>query len=166
MRKILFWYLKSFKNMSSKGTTLNIVHKMIYSLQCFISIDALQVALLEIELCNTLLSCGFREPTQVVLFVIYPVSFTVYHPRTGYSNRSRCSSTSSSVASPSLVETPPPPPTQTQRTASENRPPPTKQVSWKSTCQTVFVKHSDHKAASQFTDVDSLQQRKSFLVTD
>ncbi|XP_070695338.1 spermatogenesis-associated serine-rich protein 2 [Pempheris klunzingeri] len=53
---------------------------------------------------------------------------SVYHPRTGYSNRSRCSSTSSSVASPSLLETPPPPPTQTQRTPSENRPPPTKQI--------------------------------------
>uniref|UniRef100_A0A8P4GFL1 Spermatogenesis-associated serine-rich protein 2 n=1 Tax=Dicentrarchus labrax TaxID=13489 RepID=A0A8P4GFL1_DICLA len=52
---------------------------------------------------------------------------SVYHPRTGYSNRSRCSSTSSSVASPSLLETPPPP-TQTQSTPSENRPPPNKQI--------------------------------------
>ncbi|GAA6216616.1 spermatogenesis-associated serine-rich protein 2-like [Lates japonicus] len=51
---------------------------------------------------------------------------SVYHPRTGYSNRSRCSSTSSSVASPSLLETPPP--TQTQSTPSETRPPPTKQI--------------------------------------
>ncbi|XP_026188538.1 spermatogenesis-associated serine-rich protein 2 [Mastacembelus armatus] len=51
---------------------------------------------------------------------------SVYHPRTGYSNRSRCSSTSSSVASPSLVETPPA--TQTQSTPGENRPPPTKQI--------------------------------------
>lgn len=59
---------------------------------------------------------------------------SVYHPRTGYSNRSRCSSTSSSVASPSLLETPPPPPppsTQTQSAPSEtreNRPPPNKQI--------------------------------------
>nr|XP_019960285.1 PREDICTED: spermatogenesis-associated serine-rich protein 2-like isoform X2 [Paralichthys olivaceus] len=52
---------------------------------------------------------------------------SVYHPRTGYSNRSRCSSTSSSVASPSLQETPPPP-TQTQSTPGENRPPPNKQI--------------------------------------
>uniref|UniRef100_A0A665T9I5 Spermatogenesis associated serine rich 2 n=1 Tax=Echeneis naucrates TaxID=173247 RepID=A0A665T9I5_ECHNA len=52
---------------------------------------------------------------------------SVYHPRTGYSNRSRCSSTSSSVASPSLQEIPPPP-TQTQSIPSENRPPPTKQI--------------------------------------
>ncbi|XP_053174188.1 spermatogenesis-associated serine-rich protein 2 [Scomber japonicus] len=51
---------------------------------------------------------------------------SVYHPRTGYSNRSRCSSTSSSVASPSLMETPPP--TQTQSIPSEHRPPPTKQI--------------------------------------
>uniref|UniRef100_A0A7N6B166 Spermatogenesis associated serine rich 2 n=1 Tax=Anabas testudineus TaxID=64144 RepID=A0A7N6B166_ANATE len=51
---------------------------------------------------------------------------SVYHPRTGYSNRSRCSSTSSSVASPSLLETPPP--TQTQSAPSESRPPPTKQI--------------------------------------
>ncbi|XP_047438973.1 spermatogenesis-associated serine-rich protein 2 [Mugil cephalus] len=51
---------------------------------------------------------------------------SVYHPRTGYSNRSRCSSTSSSVASPSLVD--PPPPTQTQPPPSENRPPPNKQI--------------------------------------
>ncbi|XP_042264829.1 spermatogenesis-associated serine-rich protein 2 isoform X1 [Thunnus maccoyii] len=51
---------------------------------------------------------------------------SVYHPRTGYSNRSRCSSTSSSVASPSLMETPPP--TQTQSAPSEHRPPPTKQI--------------------------------------
>ncbi|XP_034028943.1 spermatogenesis-associated serine-rich protein 2 [Thalassophryne amazonica] len=51
---------------------------------------------------------------------------SVYHPRTGYSNRSRCSSTSSSVASPSLLENPPP--SQPQTTASENRPPPTKQI--------------------------------------
>ncbi|XP_056240032.1 spermatogenesis-associated serine-rich protein 2 [Seriola aureovittata] len=51
---------------------------------------------------------------------------SVYHPRTGYSNRSRCSSTSSSVASPSLLETPSP--TQTQSTPSETRPPPTKQI--------------------------------------
>ncbi|XP_038577909.1 spermatogenesis-associated serine-rich protein 2 [Micropterus salmoides] len=51
---------------------------------------------------------------------------SVYHPRTGYSNRSRCSSTSSSVASPSLLETPPP--TQTQSIPSENRPPPNKQI--------------------------------------
>uniref|UniRef100_A0A672YGG1 Uncharacterized protein n=2 Tax=Sphaeramia orbicularis TaxID=375764 RepID=A0A672YGG1_9TELE len=51
---------------------------------------------------------------------------SVYHPRTGYSNRSRCSSTSSSVTSPSQLETPPP--TQTQSAPSENRPPPTKQI--------------------------------------
>lgn len=51
---------------------------------------------------------------------------SVYHPRTGYSNRSRCSSTSSSVTSPSLLETPPPP--QTQSAPSENRPPPNKQI--------------------------------------
>lgn len=57
-------------------------------------------------------------------------SLPVYHPRTGYSNRSRCSSTSSSVTSPSLQETPPPPcpPTQTQNPPSEARPPPNKQV--------------------------------------
>ncbi|XP_068589493.1 spermatogenesis-associated serine-rich protein 2 [Cebidichthys violaceus] len=50
---------------------------------------------------------------------------SVYHPHTGYSNRSRCSSTSSSVASPSLLETPP---TQTQSPPSEHRPPPNKQI--------------------------------------
>ncbi|KAK5864228.1 hypothetical protein PBY51_001188 [Eleginops maclovinus] len=47
---------------------------------------------------------------------------SVYHPRTGYSNRSRCSSTSSSVASPSLGETPPP--TQTTSPPNNHRPPP------------------------------------------
>ncbi|XP_070767065.1 spermatogenesis-associated serine-rich protein 2 [Enoplosus armatus] len=52
---------------------------------------------------------------------------SVYHPRTGYSNRSRCSSTSSSVTSPTLLETPPLT-TQTQSTPSENRPPPNKQI--------------------------------------
>lgn len=51
---------------------------------------------------------------------------SVYHPHTGYSNRSRCSSTSSSVASPSLLETPPP--TQTQSCSNEHRPPPNKQI--------------------------------------
>lgn len=55
---------------------------------------------------------------------------SVYHPRTGYSNRSRCSSTSSSVTGPSPQETPPPPahPPQTQNTPAESRPPPTKQI--------------------------------------
>ncbi|CAN9515461.1 unnamed protein product [Ophioblennius macclurei] len=52
---------------------------------------------------------------------------SVYHPRTGYSNRSRCSSTSSSVASPSIQDTPPPP-TQVQPPPSEHRPPPNKQI--------------------------------------
>ncbi|XP_020493690.1 spermatogenesis-associated serine-rich protein 2 [Labrus bergylta] len=52
---------------------------------------------------------------------------SVYHPRTGYSNRSRCSSTSSSVTSPGLLETPPPP-VVTQSAPSENRPPPNKQI--------------------------------------
>ncbi|XP_077468043.1 spermatogenesis-associated serine-rich protein 2 [Stigmatopora argus] len=42
---------------------------------------------------------------------------SVYHPQTGYSDRSRCSSTSSSVASPAIVESPPP-----------SRPPPVKQI--------------------------------------
>ncbi|KAA8591344.1 spermatogenesis-associated serine-rich protein 2 [Etheostoma spectabile] len=51
---------------------------------------------------------------------------SVYHPHTGYSHRSRCSSTSSAVASPSQLETPPP--TQTQSPPSENRPPPNKQI--------------------------------------
>ncbi|KAM3616960.1 uncharacterized protein V6R79_000295 [Siganus canaliculatus] len=51
---------------------------------------------------------------------------SVYHPRTGYSNRSRCSSTSSSVTSPGLLETPPP--TQTPSAPSETRPPPNKQI--------------------------------------
>ncbi|XP_071401966.1 spermatogenesis-associated serine-rich protein 2 [Centroberyx affinis] len=51
---------------------------------------------------------------------------SVYHPRTGYSNRSRCSSTSSSVTSPGLLETPPPP--QSQNIGNETRPPPTKQI--------------------------------------
>ncbi|XP_008317714.1 spermatogenesis-associated serine-rich protein 2 [Cynoglossus semilaevis] len=51
---------------------------------------------------------------------------SVYHPRTGYSNRSRCSSTSSSVTSPSLMETRPP---SIQSVPSEaHRPPPTKQI--------------------------------------
>lgn len=55
---------------------------------------------------------------------------SVYHPRTGYSNRSRCSSTSSSVTSPGQQETtsPPPPTAQTQSPPSENRPPPNKQI--------------------------------------
>ncbi|MEQ2255293.1 spermatogenesis-associated serine-rich protein 2 [Ilyodon furcidens] len=52
---------------------------------------------------------------------------SVYHPRTSYSDRSRCSSTSSSVASPVQTETPPP--AQTQPPPLENRPPPVKQVS-------------------------------------
>lgn len=51
---------------------------------------------------------------------------SVYHPRTGYSDRSRCSSTSSSVASPVQTETPPP--TQTPTAPVENRPPPAKQI--------------------------------------
>ncbi|KAF7669039.1 hypothetical protein LDENG_00254540 [Lucifuga dentata] len=51
---------------------------------------------------------------------------SVYHPRTGYSNRSRCSSTSSSVANPGLLETPTP--TQPQSTGNETRPPPNKQI--------------------------------------
>lgn len=53
---------------------------------------------------------------------------SVYHPRTGYSSRSRCSSTSSSVTSPSLQETPPLPPAQAQNPPSEARPPPNKQI--------------------------------------
>ncbi|XP_077369004.1 spermatogenesis-associated serine-rich protein 2 [Festucalex cinctus] len=53
---------------------------------------------------------------------------SVYHPRTSYSDRSRCSSTSSSVASPSIVESPPPTQTQTQSPPSQFRPPPTKQI--------------------------------------
>lgn len=52
---------------------------------------------------------------------------SVYHPRTGYSNRSRCSSTSSSVASPSLPEAPAPTPIQSNH-PSETRPPPAKQI--------------------------------------
>ncbi|XP_057686238.1 spermatogenesis-associated serine-rich protein 2 isoform X2 [Corythoichthys intestinalis] len=48
---------------------------------------------------------------------------SVYHPRTGYSDRSRCSSTSSSVVSPTIVESPPP--SQTQSPPSR---PPTKQI--------------------------------------
>ncbi|XP_056278131.1 spermatogenesis-associated serine-rich protein 2 [Pseudoliparis swirei] len=51
---------------------------------------------------------------------------SVYHPRTSYSNRSRCSSTSSSVAGPSQLETPPP--TQTRSPPNEHRPPPNKQI--------------------------------------
>uniref|UniRef100_A0A1A8G1F2 Spermatogenesis associated, serine-rich 2 n=1 Tax=Nothobranchius korthausae TaxID=1143690 RepID=A0A1A8G1F2_9TELE len=51
---------------------------------------------------------------------------SVYHPRTGYSSRSRCSSTSSSITSPGLLETPPPP--QTQSAPAETRPPPAKQI--------------------------------------
>ncbi|KAM9343666.1 spermatogenesis-associated serine-rich protein 2 isoform 1-T2 [Pholidichthys leucotaenia] len=52
---------------------------------------------------------------------------SVYHPRTGYSNRSRCSSTSSLVASPNLLETTPAP-TQSEKSPSESRPPPAKQI--------------------------------------
>ncbi|XP_051914059.1 spermatogenesis-associated serine-rich protein 2 isoform X2 [Hippocampus zosterae] len=51
---------------------------------------------------------------------------SVYHPRTAYSDRSRCSSTSSSVASPSIVETPAP--TQPHSPPSQFRPPPAKQI--------------------------------------
>uniref|UniRef100_A0A3Q3WIP0 Spermatogenesis associated serine rich 2 n=1 Tax=Mola mola TaxID=94237 RepID=A0A3Q3WIP0_MOLML len=56
---------------------------------------------------------------------------SVYHPRTGYSSRSRCSSTSSSVTSPNPLEAPlPPPPSSgpTQNPATDNRPPPNKQI--------------------------------------
>lgn len=71
----------------------------------------------------------------------WPIShlscFTVYHPRTGYSNRSRCSSTSSSIAGPSQIETPPP--TQAQSAPSETRPPPAKQVSWKTLLWTFWI---------------------------
>ncbi|XP_068181479.1 spermatogenesis-associated serine-rich protein 2 isoform X2 [Antennarius striatus] len=52
---------------------------------------------------------------------------SVYHPRTGYSNRSRCSSTSSSVTSPGVQEAPPPL-THTQSAPNESRPPPNKQI--------------------------------------
>ncbi|XP_068600007.1 spermatogenesis-associated serine-rich protein 2 [Brachionichthys hirsutus] len=52
---------------------------------------------------------------------------SVYHPRTGYSNRSRCSSTSSSVASPGMQEAPPPP-AQARSAPNESRPPPNKQI--------------------------------------
>ncbi|XP_034092151.1 LOW QUALITY PROTEIN: spermatogenesis-associated serine-rich protein 2 [Gymnodraco acuticeps] len=49
---------------------------------------------------------------------------SVYHPNTGYSNRSRCSSTSS-VASPPFGETPP---SQTTSPPNDHRPPPNKQI--------------------------------------
>ncbi|XP_022526715.2 spermatogenesis-associated serine-rich protein 2 isoform X1 [Astyanax mexicanus] len=47
---------------------------------------------------------------------------SVYHPQTGYSNRSRCSSTSSSVTGPAPVETPPPAQTQPQASGYTSRP--------------------------------------------
>lgn len=43
---------------------------------------------------------------------------SVYHPQTGYSSRSRCSSTSSSITGPGSLETPP----QTQNSSNESRP--------------------------------------------
>ncbi|KAM6977231.1 spermatogenesis-associated serine-rich protein 2 [Aplochiton taeniatus] len=46
---------------------------------------------------------------------------SVYHPQTGYSNRSRCSSTSSSITGPGSLETPPP--SQAPSSSNENRPP-------------------------------------------
>ncbi|KAI9545597.1 hypothetical protein NQZ68_035002 [Dissostichus eleginoides] len=49
---------------------------------------------------------------------------SVYHPNTGYSNRSRCSSTSS-VAGPPFGETPP---SQTTSPPNDHRPPPNKQI--------------------------------------
>ncbi|XP_028309887.1 spermatogenesis-associated serine-rich protein 2 [Gouania willdenowi] len=51
---------------------------------------------------------------------------SVYHPRTGYSHRSRCSSTSSSVTSPNQQEALPP--AQAPPVPSESRPPPSKQI--------------------------------------
>ncbi|XP_061703109.1 spermatogenesis-associated serine-rich protein 2 [Syngnathoides biaculeatus] len=51
---------------------------------------------------------------------------SVYHPRTGYSDRSRCSSTSSSLVHPSTAEAPPA--TQTQSPPNQFRPPPAKQI--------------------------------------
>ncbi|KAG7216032.1 hypothetical protein INR49_003554 [Caranx melampygus] len=74
---------------------------------------------------------------------------TVYHPRTGYSNRSRCSSTSSSVTSPSLMETPPP--TQTQSPPSESRPPPTKQVQIANQLHTHFPGKPSYVPGSGFS---------------
>ncbi|XP_062854515.1 spermatogenesis-associated serine-rich protein 2 [Trichomycterus rosablanca] len=46
----------------------------------------------------------------------------VYHPQTGYSNRSRCSSTSSSVTSSAPVEAPPPAQSQPQASGYTSRP--------------------------------------------
>lgn len=83
-----------------------------------------------------------KSDFMVILLIYLFASLAVYHPHTGYSNRSRCSSTSSSVASPSLLETPPPP-VQTQSAPSETRPPPNKQVSWKA-----FVSSPQHLSRS------------------
>ncbi|XP_066499676.1 spermatogenesis-associated serine-rich protein 2 [Hoplias malabaricus] len=47
---------------------------------------------------------------------------SVYHPQTGYSNRSRCSSTSSSVASSAPAEAPPPTQAQPQASGYTSRP--------------------------------------------
>ncbi|XP_072537683.1 spermatogenesis-associated serine-rich protein 2 [Salminus brasiliensis] len=47
---------------------------------------------------------------------------SVYHPQTGYSNRSRCSSTSSSVTGPAPVEAQPPPQTHPQASGYPGRP--------------------------------------------
>ncbi|KAM9476310.1 spermatogenesis-associated serine-rich protein 2 isoform 2-T4 [Clarias gariepinus] len=47
---------------------------------------------------------------------------SVYHPQTGYSNRSRCSSTSSSVTSSVTVEPPAPPQAQPQASGYTSRP--------------------------------------------
>lgn len=54
----------------------------------------------------------------------------VYHPQTGYSSRSRCSSTSSSVTGSAPAKAPPPPELQHQASAYTGRPSvPHKQVS-------------------------------------
>ncbi|MCJ8734829.1 hypothetical protein PDJAM_G00239820 [Pangasius djambal] len=47
---------------------------------------------------------------------------SVYHPQTGYSNRSRCSSTSSSVTGSAPVEAPAPPQAQPQASGYTSRP--------------------------------------------
>lgn len=75
-------------------------------------------------------------------------SCVVYHPQTGYSNRSRCSSTSSSVTGFAPVEVPTPPQAQPQASGYTSRPNvPHKQVTCTQTQISLLFLNSRHPFA-------------------
>lgn len=150
-----------------RGSMMRILEKLLSSVMSWnllkiASCPLDQVGFWLVRVCE---SCWYSGGLLMIYQPVTLLSFcVVYHPQTGYSNRSRCNSASSSVTGSAHVEAPAPPQAQPQASGYTSRPNvPHKQV----TCtqeQCSLLSHNSRKDMHLSAHTNRGERERALLV--